>query len=187
MIANNAYGDGTHLHSGDSFTPPSGQAEVLFVPTAAPWLKIAESIDHPARGADPPGGAVRTRPTGPLPAARHLESAADDSAGARPGDATTLWPRPGRAYHPGAGWLMTRKLADQIRWADRLMQTVPAAGVLRRGAVLLDVAIRASAVTLVTHNSSFAPTLTPPNWQLRAPLWLLAWCPRQDSNLRHTV
>jgi hypothetical protein len=28
------------------FTRPSGQVEVLFVPTAAPWLKIAEAIDY---------------------------------------------------------------------------------------------------------------------------------------------
>ena len=47
MISNNAYlVDGTHLHPGDSFTPPPDQVEVLFVPTAAPWLKIAEAIDY---------------------------------------------------------------------------------------------------------------------------------------------
>jgi L-ascorbate metabolism protein UlaG (beta-lactamase superfamily) len=47
VIPNNAYlVDGTHLHPGDSFTPPSGQVEVLFVPTAAPWLKAAEAIDY---------------------------------------------------------------------------------------------------------------------------------------------
>jgi len=47
MIPNNAYlVDGTHLHPGDSFTPPSAQVEVLFVPTSAPWLKIAEAIDY---------------------------------------------------------------------------------------------------------------------------------------------
>ncbi|MDQ3762467.1 MAG: MBL fold metallo-hydrolase [Actinomycetota bacterium] len=47
MIPNNAYlVDGTYLHPGDSFTPPSGQVEVLFVPTAAPWLKIAEAIEY---------------------------------------------------------------------------------------------------------------------------------------------
>ena len=33
-----------------------------------------------------------------------------------PGDATTLWPRPGRAYHPGAGWLIDPKTGgpDQV-------------------------------------------------------------------------
>jgi L-ascorbate metabolism protein UlaG (beta-lactamase superfamily) len=47
VISNNAYlVDGTHLHPGDSFTPPSTQVEVLFVPTSAPWLKIAEAIDY---------------------------------------------------------------------------------------------------------------------------------------------
>jgi L-ascorbate metabolism protein UlaG (beta-lactamase superfamily) len=47
VIPNNAYlVDGTHLHPGDSFTPPSTQVEVLFVPTSAPWLRIAEVIDY---------------------------------------------------------------------------------------------------------------------------------------------
>lgn len=47
VIPNNAYlVDGTHLHPGDSFTPPSTQVEVLFVPTSAPWLSIAEVIDY---------------------------------------------------------------------------------------------------------------------------------------------
>lgn len=47
VIPNNAYlVDGTHLHPGDSFAPPSGQVEVLFVPAAAPWLKAAEAIDY---------------------------------------------------------------------------------------------------------------------------------------------
>jgi L-ascorbate metabolism protein UlaG (beta-lactamase superfamily) len=47
MIPNNAYlVDGTHLHPGDSFTPPSTQVEVVFVPTSAPWLRIAEVIDY---------------------------------------------------------------------------------------------------------------------------------------------
>ena len=47
VIPNNAYlVDGTHLHPGDSFTPPSSHVEVLFVPTSAPWLRIAEVIDY---------------------------------------------------------------------------------------------------------------------------------------------
>lgn len=47
VIPNNAYLiDGTHLHPGDSFAPPSTQVEVLFVPTSAPWLRIAEVIDY---------------------------------------------------------------------------------------------------------------------------------------------
>jgi L-ascorbate metabolism protein UlaG (beta-lactamase superfamily) len=47
MISNNAYlVDGAYLHPGDSFTRPSGQVEMLFVPTSAPWLKVAEVIDY---------------------------------------------------------------------------------------------------------------------------------------------
>jgi L-ascorbate metabolism protein UlaG (beta-lactamase superfamily) len=48
VIPNNAYlVDGTYLHPGDSFTPPSTtQVDVLFLPTSAPWLKIAEVIDY---------------------------------------------------------------------------------------------------------------------------------------------
>ena len=47
VVPNNAYlVDGTHLHPGDSFTPPSSHVEVLFVPTSAPWLRIAEVIDY---------------------------------------------------------------------------------------------------------------------------------------------
>jgi L-ascorbate metabolism protein UlaG (beta-lactamase superfamily) len=38
--------DGTHLHPGDSLVPPADQVQVLFVPIAAPWLKIAEAIDY---------------------------------------------------------------------------------------------------------------------------------------------
>ena len=59
MIPNNAYlVDDTHLHPGDSFTPPSGQVEVLFVPTAAPWLKIAEAIDYLRVDPAPPQQSV---------------------------------------------------------------------------------------------------------------------------------
>jgi L-ascorbate metabolism protein UlaG (beta-lactamase superfamily) len=47
MIPNNAYlVDGTHLHPGDSFTPPQAPVEVLFLPAGAPWLKIAEAVDY---------------------------------------------------------------------------------------------------------------------------------------------
>jgi hypothetical protein len=47
VIANNAYlVDGTHLHPGDSFTPPPAPVEVLFLPTAAPWLKLSEAVDY---------------------------------------------------------------------------------------------------------------------------------------------
>jgi L-ascorbate metabolism protein UlaG (beta-lactamase superfamily) len=47
VIANNAYlVDGAYFHPGDSFTPPLGRVEVLFVPTSAPWLKVAEVIDY---------------------------------------------------------------------------------------------------------------------------------------------
>jgi L-ascorbate metabolism protein UlaG (beta-lactamase superfamily) len=47
LIANNAYlVDGTHLHPGDSFTPPPAPVDVLFVPAGAPWLKLAEAVDY---------------------------------------------------------------------------------------------------------------------------------------------
>ncbi|GIG34972.1 MBL fold metallo-hydrolase [Cellulomonas pakistanensis] len=40
--------DGGLLHPGDAFTePPAGtRVEVLLVPVAAPWLKLAEAIDY---------------------------------------------------------------------------------------------------------------------------------------------
>ncbi|MET0434822.1 MAG: MBL fold metallo-hydrolase [Cellulomonas sp.] len=40
--------DGALLHPGDSFTPPpAGTAvDLLLVPVAGPWLKLAESIDY---------------------------------------------------------------------------------------------------------------------------------------------
>jgi L-ascorbate metabolism protein UlaG (beta-lactamase superfamily) len=46
-IANNAYlVDGTHLHPGDALdTVPDG-VDVLFLPAAAPWSKISETIDY---------------------------------------------------------------------------------------------------------------------------------------------
>jgi L-ascorbate metabolism protein UlaG (beta-lactamase superfamily) len=47
VIANNAYlVDGTHLHPGDSFTPPPAPVDVLFLPTGAPWLKLSEAVDY---------------------------------------------------------------------------------------------------------------------------------------------
>lgn len=40
--------DGVALHPGDSFTtPPDGATvEVLFLPIAGPWLKVAEAVDY---------------------------------------------------------------------------------------------------------------------------------------------
>jgi L-ascorbate metabolism protein UlaG (beta-lactamase superfamily) len=47
VVANNAYLiDGTHLHPGDSFTPPPAPVDVLFLPTGAPWLKLSEAVDY---------------------------------------------------------------------------------------------------------------------------------------------
>jgi L-ascorbate metabolism protein UlaG (beta-lactamase superfamily) len=47
VIPNNAYlVDGTHLHPGDSYTRPPDSVDVLLLPTAAPWLKIAEAVDY---------------------------------------------------------------------------------------------------------------------------------------------
>jgi L-ascorbate metabolism protein UlaG (beta-lactamase superfamily) len=47
VIPNNAYLiDGTHLHPGDSFTPPPAPVDVLFLPTGAPWLKLSEAVDY---------------------------------------------------------------------------------------------------------------------------------------------
>jgi L-ascorbate metabolism protein UlaG (beta-lactamase superfamily) len=47
VIPNNAYlVDGTHLHPGDAYTPPPGPLDVLFLPAAAPWAKIAEAVDY---------------------------------------------------------------------------------------------------------------------------------------------
>lgn len=46
--------DGTVLHPGDSFTlPPAGtDLQVLFVPAAGPWMRIADAIDY-LRAAQP--------------------------------------------------------------------------------------------------------------------------------------
>lgn len=40
--------DGTALHPGDSFTPPPADlgVDLLFVPVAGPWMKVAEAIDY---------------------------------------------------------------------------------------------------------------------------------------------
>jgi L-ascorbate metabolism protein UlaG (beta-lactamase superfamily) len=67
VIANNAYlVDGTHLHPGDSFMPPGEPVDVLFLPTGAPWLKIAEAVDYlravAPRTAVPIHEAVLSRP-----------------------------------------------------------------------------------------------------------------------------
>ncbi len=48
-VVNHAYlVEGLVLHPGDSFTtPPAGRSvEVLLLPVAAPWLKLAESVDY---------------------------------------------------------------------------------------------------------------------------------------------
>jgi L-ascorbate metabolism protein UlaG (beta-lactamase superfamily) len=67
VITNNAYlVDGTHLHPGDSFTPPSEPVDVLFLPTGAPWLKVSEVVDYlravAPRTAVPIHEAVLSRP-----------------------------------------------------------------------------------------------------------------------------
>jgi L-ascorbate metabolism protein UlaG (beta-lactamase superfamily) len=67
VIANNAYLiDGSLLHPGDSFTPPAAPVEVLFLPTGAPWLKLAEAVDYlrevAPRTAVPIHEAVLARP-----------------------------------------------------------------------------------------------------------------------------
>jgi L-ascorbate metabolism protein UlaG (beta-lactamase superfamily) len=48
VIPNNAYlVDGTHLHPGDSLTViPPDPLEVLFLPTAAPWQKLADAVEY---------------------------------------------------------------------------------------------------------------------------------------------
>jgi L-ascorbate metabolism protein UlaG (beta-lactamase superfamily) len=49
--------DGVVLHPGDSFTLPDGDVEVVLLPVAGPWMKVAEAIDFvraaPARRAIP--------------------------------------------------------------------------------------------------------------------------------------
>ena len=48
VIPNNAYlVDGMHLHPGDSLTVvPAEPVDVLFLPTAAPWQKLADAVDY---------------------------------------------------------------------------------------------------------------------------------------------
>jgi L-ascorbate metabolism protein UlaG (beta-lactamase superfamily) len=67
VVPNNAYlVDGTHLHPGDSFTPPPGPVDVLFLPAGAPWLKLSEAVDYlravAPRTAVPIHEAVLARP-----------------------------------------------------------------------------------------------------------------------------
>ena len=46
-IVNNAYlVDGTHLHPGDALDTVPGDVDVLFLPAAAPWSKISETIEY---------------------------------------------------------------------------------------------------------------------------------------------
>lgn len=47
VIPNNAYlVDGTHLHPGDAFPSLPVPVDVLFLPTAAPWQKLADAITY---------------------------------------------------------------------------------------------------------------------------------------------
>jgi L-ascorbate metabolism protein UlaG (beta-lactamase superfamily) len=67
VVPNNAYlVDGTHLHPGDSYTPPPAPVDVLFLPTGAPWLKVSEAVDYlravAPRTAVPIHEAVLSRP-----------------------------------------------------------------------------------------------------------------------------
>jgi L-ascorbate metabolism protein UlaG (beta-lactamase superfamily) len=67
VVPNNAYlVDGTHLHPGDSYTPPPQPVDVLFLPTGAPWLKVSEAVDYlravAPRTAVPIHEAVLSRP-----------------------------------------------------------------------------------------------------------------------------
>ena len=46
-IPNNAYlVDGTHFHPGDALDTVPENLEVLFLPTAAPWQKLADAVDY---------------------------------------------------------------------------------------------------------------------------------------------
>jgi L-ascorbate metabolism protein UlaG (beta-lactamase superfamily) len=46
-IVNNAYlVDGTHLHPGDALDTVPADIDVLFLPAAAPWSKISETIEY---------------------------------------------------------------------------------------------------------------------------------------------
>jgi L-ascorbate metabolism protein UlaG (beta-lactamase superfamily) len=47
VIPKNAFlVDGTHLHPGDAFPALPAPVDVLFLPTAAPWLKASEAVDY---------------------------------------------------------------------------------------------------------------------------------------------
>jgi L-ascorbate metabolism protein UlaG (beta-lactamase superfamily) len=50
VVPNNGYliagGTGTVLHPGDFFTVPACDIDLLLLPTAAPWLKVAEAVDY---------------------------------------------------------------------------------------------------------------------------------------------
>lgn len=56
--------DDVVLHPGDSFTLPEREVELLLVPVAGPWMKVAEAIDYvraaPARRAVPIHDAIYT-------------------------------------------------------------------------------------------------------------------------------
>jgi len=46
-VGNNSYlVDGSLLHPGDAFTPPPAPVDVLFLPTGAPWLRLADAVDY---------------------------------------------------------------------------------------------------------------------------------------------
>jgi L-ascorbate metabolism protein UlaG (beta-lactamase superfamily) len=50
VVPNNGYlisgPGGTVLHPGDGLDPPGRAVDVLLLPTAAPWLKLAEAVDY---------------------------------------------------------------------------------------------------------------------------------------------
>ena len=94
---------------GDSFTPPSTQVEVLFVPTSAPWLRIAEVIDYlravVPRIAVPIHQAALSAPGHQLQY-RLLENFSSHDTTVRvlePGNTTTLSPLPGSCRLQPAG------------------------------------------------------------------------------------
>lgn len=57
VVPNNGYlisgAGGTVLHPGDGLDPPGRAVDVLLLPTAAPWLKLAEAVDY-LRAVAPP-------------------------------------------------------------------------------------------------------------------------------------
>jgi L-ascorbate metabolism protein UlaG (beta-lactamase superfamily) len=46
VVPNVGYLVGGLFHPGDAFTPPGARVDVLAVPAAAPWLKVAEPIEY---------------------------------------------------------------------------------------------------------------------------------------------